>query len=111
MVPSKLSQVDPLPPKKYDSDHPMLVQLEKLLVEGITFKQDNHYMPMAKNALMLIFQLGESPDKFSAQIVRKVCEKIKNNQEEIDEEIKVETFVLSRYTLDSFIDLLIINVG
>jgi len=96
MVPSKLSQEDPLPPKKYDSDHPMLVQLEKLLVEGITFKQDNHYMPMAKNALMLIFQLGESPDKFSARIVRKVCEKIKNNQEEIDEEIKVETFVLSR---------------
>ena len=96
MVPTKINQEDPNPPKKYDSEHQMFQQLEKLLVEGIEFKKDSHYMPMAKNALMLIYQLGESPDKFSAQIIRKICEKIQAQQESSEEGMKVETYVLSR---------------
>ena len=97
MVPGKLSQEDPNPPKKYEPEHQLFVKLETLLVEGILEKKDSHYMPMAKNALMLIFQLGEGPDKFSAQIIRKVCLKIKSRQESSDEGAsKVETYVLSR---------------
>ena len=93
------NQEDPNPPKKYESDHKLFQQLEKVLVEGIEFKQDSHFMPMSKNALSLIFQLGESPDKFTSNIIRRICTNIKNKQTaeaQGDEAGKVETFVLSR---------------
>ena len=66
MVPTKLSQEDPNGPKKYDTEHQLFQKLETLLVDGVECAKDLHYMPMAKNALMVIFQLGEGPDKFSA---------------------------------------------
>ena len=97
MVPSKLNQEDPNPPKKYESDHKLFQQLEKILVEGIEFKQDTHFMPMAKNALSLIFQLGESPDKFTSNIIKTICSKIRDKQAaEAQREDKVETYILSR---------------
>ena len=97
MVPSKLSQEDPNSPKKFESDHKLFKQLERILVEGIEFKQDSHFMPMAKNALSLIFQLGESPDKFISNIIRNICSRIKDKQETEGGEVgKVETFVLNR---------------
>ena len=34
MVPNKLNQEDPNPPKKFDTDHQLFQQIEKLLVEG-----------------------------------------------------------------------------
>ena len=95
LVPPKLSQEDPNPPKKFDTDHKMFQQLERLLVEGIEYQKDVHYMPMAKNALMLIFQLGEGPDRFTGDLVKKICEKIKA-KEDSDDGNKAETFVLSR---------------
>ena len=88
MVPTKLNQEDQNPPKKFDTDHLLFQQIEKLLVEGncdlmtnclirirtfskgIEFENDQHYMPMAKYALEVIFKLGESPDRFTANIVR-----------------------------------------
>ena len=99
MVPSKLNQEDPNPPKKYESDHKLFQQLEKILVEGVEFKHDTHFMPMAKNALSLIFQLGESPDKFTSNIIRTICSKIRDRhaaEAEGDEGGKVETYILSR---------------
>ena len=68
----KLNQGDPNPPKKYESEHKLFQQLEKILVEGVEFKHDTHFMLMAKNALSLIFQLGESPDKFTSNIIRSI---------------------------------------
>jgi len=98
MVPAKLKQDDPNPPTKFEADHQIFQQLEKLLVEGIELKQDQHYMPMAKNALMVIYQLGESPDTFASEIIKKVCLKIRSKQEAVPAggEYKVDTFVLGR---------------
>jgi len=98
MVPAKLKQDDPNPPTKFDSHHIIFQKLEKLLVEGIEFKKDQHYIPMAKNALMVIYQLGESPDGLASDIIRKICTRIKVDQEVgIGRELKVENFILSRF--------------
>jgi len=98
MVPVKLKQDDPNPPTKFEIDHQVFQKLEKLLVEGIELKQDQHYLPMAKNALMVIYQLGESPDTFASDIIKKICRKIRAKQEtaSFGGEFKVENFVLSR---------------
>ena len=53
-------------------------------------------MPMAKYALEVIFKLGEGPDMFTANIVRKICEKIRIQEPESGEELKVKNFILSR---------------
>ena len=53
-------------------------------------------MPMAKYALEVIFKLGEGPDRFTANIVRKICEKIRSQEPESGEELKVKNFILSR---------------
>merc|ERR1719369_937039 len=98
MVPTKLKQDDPNPPTKFETDHQIFQKLEKLLVEGIELKKDEHYLPMAKNALMVIYQLGESPDTFASDIIKKICRKIRAKQEtaSFGGEFKVENFVLSR---------------
>ena len=47
-----------------------LLNQNKNISQGIEFENDHHYMPMAKYALEVIFKLGESPDRFTANIVR-----------------------------------------
>lgn len=98
MVPAKLKQDDPNPPTKFEIDNQIFQKLEQLLVEGIEFRKDQHYMPMAKNALMVIYQLGESPDTFASEIIKKICRKIRSKQEAVivGGDFKVENFVLSR---------------
>eukprot|EP00092_Neocalanus_flemingeri_P032797 GFUD01035670.1.p1 GENE.GFUD01035670.1~~GFUD01035670.1.p1 ORF type:complete len:1485 (+),score=509.47 GFUD01035670.1:55-4509(+) len=102
MVPTKLKQDDPNPPTKFEAEHQIFQQLEKLLVDGVEFKQDQHYMPMAKNALMVIYQLGESPDTFASEIIKKVCLKIRSKQQAAvtvapaGGDWKVDTYILSR---------------
>jgi len=98
MVPAKLKQDDPNPPTKFEIDHQIFQKLEQLLVEGIEFRKDQHYMPMAKNALMVIYQLGESPDTFASEIIKKICRKIRSKQEAVvaGGDFKVENFLLSR---------------
>ena len=53
-------------------------------------------MPMAKYALEVIFKLGEGPDRFTANIIRKICENIRSQETESGEELKVKNFILSR---------------
>jgi len=97
MVPTKLKQDDPNPPTKFETDHQIFQKLEKLLVEGIELKKDEHYLPMAKNALMVIFQLGESPDTFASDIIKKICRKIRADQDAtMGGDFKVQNFILSR---------------
>ena len=61
-------------------------------------KKDQHYMPMGKNALMVIYQLGESPDTFALDIFKTICWKIRSKQQAVPTGggFKVENFVLSR---------------
>jgi len=99
LVPEKINQEDQDPPKKFDCDHQMFQELERLLVEGVDIKDDKHYVPMAKNALMVIYQLGEKPDKFAADILRRVIEKVNPSSDEVENTLgdsKVETVLLSR---------------
>jgi len=97
MVPTKLKQDDPNPPTKFEIDHQIFQKLEKLLVEGIELKKDEHYLPMAKNALMVIYQLGESPDTFASDIIKKICRKIRAKQDvTVGGDFKVENYILSR---------------
>ena len=91
MVPAKLKADDPTAPVKFQQDHELFQHLEKLIVVGIQKKKDPHYMPMAKQALNVIYQLGEGPDQLAGSIIKQICLKL---QEEGSD--SVETFILRR---------------
>jgi hypothetical protein len=110
MVPEKLKQDDPEAPTKFQSDHELLIRLEKLLVDGAFVKTDPHYLPMAKAGLKVLFQLCERPDSFAGNVIQQICNRIRERTscgggdqaesgdggEGGETEAKVETFVLRR---------------
>jgi hypothetical protein len=105
MVPEKLKQDDPEAPTKFALDHPLLGRIQTLLVEGAFLKTDPHYMPMAKAALKVLFQLCERPDTFAGALVRQICGRVRERAagdgddaatENAADGGKVETFVLRR---------------
>ena len=76
LVPTKLKQDDPNPPTKYARDHPIFQKIWILITEGIWREEDSHWMPMAKEALDLVFQLGDGPDSLAGDMIKDVCSKI-----------------------------------
>merc|ERR1719219_1945815 len=103
LVPTKLKQDDPNPPTKYARDHPIFQMIWILITEGIWREEDSHWMPMAKEALDLVFQLGDGPDSISGDMIKDVCSRIQEEHNlqvkegsEIGDEMKVETYILRR---------------
>jgi len=96
MAPSKLKQDDPNPPTKMLKDCFLFQRLEILLIEGVDKEENSHYLPMAQNALALIFLMGESPDSFAGDILKRICEKVKSAQSDVEGQPKVPTFLLRR---------------
>ena len=101
LVPAKLKQDDPNPPTKYARDHPIFQKIWVLITEGIWREEDAHWMPMAKEALDLVFQLGDGPDSLAGDMIKDVCSKIQEEHNrlvgsEMGDELKVETFILRR---------------
>ena len=103
LVPTKLKQDDPNPPTKYARDHPIFQKIWILITEGIWREEDSHWMPMAKEALDLVFQLGDGPDSISGDMIKDVCSRIQEEHNlqvkegsEIGDEMKVETYILRR---------------
>lgn len=95
VVPAKVKTDSPDPPLRFATDHDIFKRLELLVVDGIKRKKDPHYMPMAKQALNVIYQLAESPDMLAARIVKQIFQNIQDAQSE-ETAGKVETFILRR---------------
>jgi len=95
MVPAKMKTDSPDPPQRFATDDNIFIRLELLVVDGIKRQKDPHYMPMAKQALNVIYQLSESPDMLAAKIIKRIFQNIKDSQSE-ENAGKVETFILRR---------------
>lgn len=100
LVPAKLKQDDPSTPVKYPREHAVFQRLWALVTEGMWQERDPHWMPMAKEALTLVFKLGNQPDSLAGDMVKAVCARIQSEQAqlpgEIGEELRVRTFLLNR---------------
>jgi len=100
LVPEKLKQDDPNPPTKYPKDNPVLQKIWTLITEGMWTENDPHWMPMAKEALTLVFKLGDQPDSLAGEMIKAVCVRIQEEQAalgpEVGDELRVKTFILKR---------------
>jgi len=96
MAPTKLKQDDPNPPAKMLKDCQLFKRLEILLISGLDREETTHYLPMAQNALALIFLLGEAPDTYAGDILKRVCVRVKDSQTDVEGQPKVPTFLLRR---------------
>lgn len=95
IVPSKLKQDDPDSPQKFKSDHLLFEKLEKLIVTGLSNKANRNYMPMARAALKVIYQLGEGPDILVEHYIRRITEELNANLPEMGDG-KIEAFKVRR---------------
>jgi len=100
LLPAKLKTDSPDPPTRFPSDHEIFKRLEILLVTGINRQKDPHFMPMAKQALNVIYQLAESPDVLAASIIKQIFKNVQaleNSESSGESRVgKVETFILRR---------------
>eukprot|EP00088_Acartia_fossae_P034161 TRINITY_DN3502_c0_g1_i7.p1 TRINITY_DN3502_c0_g1~~TRINITY_DN3502_c0_g1_i7.p1 ORF type:complete len:851 (-),score=279.90 TRINITY_DN3502_c0_g1_i7:275-2503(-) len=95
IVPSKLKQDDPDAPPKFKPDHALFLKLEELIVSGLTNKDNRDYMPMARSAMRVIYQLGEGPDQLMEVIIRKIVAAVNDKLPEMGEG-KIEAHILQR---------------
>ena len=57
--------------------------------------QDPHWIPLAKEAITLIFKLGDGPDSMVEEIIKEVCRRIQEDQGQ-ELELTVDATVLKR---------------
>ena len=65
-----------VPPFRLSQDHELFQKLDRLIMEGIDNTKDDHYIPMAQQAIMVIYQLSDEPDKRTSDICRKLSLKL-----------------------------------
>ena len=58
------------------TDHELFQKLEKLILDGIENIKDDQYIPMAQQAIMVIYQLSENPDELTIELCKKLAAKL-----------------------------------
>ncbi|KAJ8021490.1 Condensin complex subunit 1 [Holothuria leucospilota] len=76
--PKASSKTEPL---RFPSDHRMFTQLADILVTGLTKTEDNHWLPLAEQAVKVIFLLGEHPEVIVSDIIKRLALTIMEDQE------------------------------
>ena len=66
------------PPFKLAPDHELFSKLEKLLVDKIDNKDDDQYIPMAQQAISVLYQLSDNPDVLGGKLCQVLSQKMKN---------------------------------
>ena len=67
------------PPFKLAPDHELFSKLEKLLVDKIDAKDDDQYIPMAQQAISVLYQLSDNPDVLGGKLCQVLAQKMKNS--------------------------------
>ena len=60
-------------------DHELFSKLEKLLVDKIDAKDDDQYIPMAQQAISVLYQLSDNPDVLGGKLCQVLAQKMKNS--------------------------------
>lgn len=66
-------------PFKLAPDHELFSKLEKLLIEKIDVKDDDQYIPMAQQAISVLYQLSDNPDVLGGKLCQILAQKMKNS--------------------------------
>lgn len=106
---TKTSSTDSEPPFKFPHDHEIFVRLEKLLVDGILRLQDNQYIPMAQQAIGVLYKLSEYPDKLATGIIKRLAELFLTSKD--DEHQEEETHSVSKSIGQEHLKRLVFVVG
>ncbi|PIK49362.1 putative condensin complex subunit 1 [Apostichopus japonicus] len=77
--PKASSKAEPL---RFPSDHGMFSRLADILVNGILKTSDNHWIPLAEQALKVIFLLSEHPEVITGDIIKRLAKGIIAKKEE-----------------------------
>lgn len=64
------------PPFRLDSDHELFEKLQQLLVESVENVKDDHFMPLAQQAITVIYALSDIPDQMAAEICKQLAYKV-----------------------------------
>ena len=76
-IPASTKSTSPdVPPFRLPQDHELFQKLDRLIMEGIDNTKDDHYIPMAQQAIMVIYQLSDEPDKRTSEICRQLSLKL-----------------------------------
>ncbi|QQP31484.1 Uncharacterized protein FKW44_025096 [Caligus rogercresseyi] len=59
-------------PHRFDEDDPLFESLHKILVQGMSSKERFDYIPMAKAAITVIYDLSEHPDRRMGMIAKEL---------------------------------------
>jgi condensin complex subunit 1 len=71
---TKTSSTDSEPPFKFPHDHELFIRLEKLLGDGISRLQDDQYIPMAQQAIAVLYKLSEYPDTLATRLIKRLAD-------------------------------------
>lgn len=64
---------------RYPIDHEIFILLHKFLRDTLWRTKDQHYIPMAEEAVNLVFHLCDKPDYFCEKLITEIYERIVNN--------------------------------
>ena len=71
-------------PLRFSSDHMMFQRLNDILVNSITSSMQGMWVPMAEEAINVVYNLSEHPDKICGHLIRNLIKKIFKEEENLD---------------------------
>lgn len=63
-------------PFRLEPDHELFEKLETILMENVGNPKDDQYIPMAKEAINVIYTLSDMPDKLAGNLGKKLAMKL-----------------------------------
>ncbi|XP_031564431.1 condensin complex subunit 1-like [Actinia tenebrosa] len=70
---SKTSRGGTEEPFRFPASHAIFERLSQIIVSGIRKVEDTHWIPMAEQAINVIYALSEHPDTICEEIIRKIA--------------------------------------
>lgn len=71
-------------PLRFSPDHVMFQRLDEILVSSIMSPIQGMWVPMAEQAINVVYNLAEHPDKICGQLIKKLIRKIFGSEESLD---------------------------
>ncbi|XP_074654081.1 condensin complex subunit 1-like isoform X2 [Tubulanus polymorphus] len=72
-------------PFRLSESHSIFTELQNLLYEGFFIKDDNHWVPMAEQAVNVIYKLAEHPDTICGNVIKRLLKQVFTDSSTSDE--------------------------
>ena len=68
-------------PLRFSTEHMMFQRLTEILVNSISSTAQSMWVPMAEQAINVVYSLGEHPDRICGILIKNMFKKIFNEEE------------------------------